>query len=228
MDNPLSMRTMGERVFAQIKQWIISGELAPGEKVDQDAIAERLQVSKMPVRSALEKLAAQDFVQLHSHRGATVNDLSAEHLTEIYFVRCLLEEAAVKLAAASLSAADAQKLDGMIAEQERLAGVDMETMLAANRKFHMFIYELAGQPVMLGIIQRLWEQSERYRRILLGDRHMVDGSIQEHRQLVELMKSGSPEEAGRFLVEHNRKTESFVMQYIKQTQWRDRYEVESV
>lgn len=228
MEKPPNMRTVAEHVYFQIKQWILTGELAPGEKVDQDAIAERLQVSKMPVRSALEKLAAQDFVKLHSHRGATISELSVKHLQEIYFVRCLLEEAAIKLGVQHMTKEDVDKLYGMIAEQEKLAGSELETILTTNRQFHMYIYSLAQQPLMLGIISRLWEQSERYRRILLRDQHMVEGSIQEHRHLVDLMKQGRTEEAGRFLVEHNRKTEEFVLHYINQTQWRDLYEVEKV
>lgn len=228
MDNAPNVRTVAEHVFYQIKQWILTGELAPGEKVNQDAIAERLKVSKMPVRSALEKLASQDFVKLHSHRGATISELSIQHLKEIYFVRCLLEGEAVKLGVQHMTKEHVNQLYAMISEQEKLAGSSMELILATNRQFHMYIYELANQSVMLVIIQRLWEQSERYRRILLGDQHMVEGSIQEHRHLIDLMKSGLAEEARLFLVEHNRKTEKFVLHYIQQTQWRDLYEIEKI
>lgn len=206
--------TASEHVYSVLKQWVLSGELAPGEKIDQDAVASRLGVSKMPVRSALDKLAAQDLVLLHSHRGVTVTPLSAQHLEDIYLVRCNLEGLAVQLATEQLTPEDISLLNGMIQKQVELANhesLDTEAILAANREFHMFIYGLAQRPVLMSIIERLWEQSERYRRILLIQPGMVDGSLNEHRHLVELMTRKQAEEASRFLVEHNRKTQKVVL-----------------
>ncbi|WP_223068634.1 GntR family transcriptional regulator [Paenibacillus caui] len=206
--------TASEHAYTILKQWILSGELAPGEKIDQDAVAAKLGVSKMPVRSALEKLAAQDLIVLHSHRGATVSTLSAEHLDDIYLVRCQLEGLAVKLATELLTPEDVHALNGMIQEQEELAkhpNPDTEEILVANREFHMLIYRLAKRPVLMSIIERLWEQSERYRRILLVQPGMLDGSTSEHRHLVELMSQQKAEEASQFLVEHNRKTQKVVL-----------------
>ncbi|MDT3427656.1 DNA-binding GntR family transcriptional regulator [Paenibacillus forsythiae] len=213
--------TASEHVYSVLKQWVLSGELAPGERVDQDAVAARLGVSKMPVRSALDKLAAQDLVLLHSHRGVTVAPLSAEHLEDIYLVRCNLEGLAVQLATERLTPDDASVLGEMIQKQEELANhrsLDTEAILAANREFHMFIYSLAQRPVLLSIIERLWEQSERYRRILLIQPGMVDGSLNEHRRLVELMTLRQAEEASHYLIEHNRKTQQVVLSVMQNNQ----------
>lgn len=210
--------TASEHVYVVLKQWVLSGELAPGEKIDQDAVAARLGVSKMPVRSALEKLAAQDLVVLHSHRGATVKGLSEEHLDDIYLVRCQLEGLAVRLATEQLGQDNLNVLRDMLHQQDALAhhpNADTELILSANREFHMYIYGLARRPVLLGIIERLWEQSERYRRILLVQPGMVDGSLNEHRHLVELMSRGKAEEASRYLEEHNRKTQKVVLNVMR-------------
>jgi Transcriptional regulators len=210
--------TAAEHVHAVLKQWVLNGELAPGEKIDQDAVAAKLGVSKMPVRSALDKLAAQDLVVLHSHRGVTVKPLSEDHLDDIYLVRCNLEGLAVKLATERLTSDHLETLREMLREQDVLAhqpNADTDRILATNREFHMFIYRLAERPVLLGTIERLWEQSERYRRILLVQPGMVDGSLNEHRHLVELMERGEAEEASQFLMEHNRKTQRVVLEVMR-------------
>jgi DNA-binding GntR family transcriptional regulator len=210
--------TASEHVYTILKQWILSGELTPGERIDQDAIASRLELSKMPVRSAIEKLAAQDLVVMHSHRGATVSSLTEEHLDDIYLVRCNLEGLTVKLATERMMPHDITNLTGMIREQEALAlqtNSDIEPILVANREFHMYIYRLAQRPVLLTIIERLWEQSERYRRILLSEVGMVDGSINEHRRLVDLMSQKRADEASQFLIEHNRKTQQVVLSTMR-------------
>jgi len=210
--------TATEHVYSVIKQLILSGELAPGEKIDQDALADRIGVSKMPVRTALEKLASQDFVVHHSHRGATVSPLSEEHLDDIYLVRCTLEGLAVKLATAVIRQEDIDILKNMIREQEELATLpnpDAERVLAANRQFHMYIYGLAKRPVLMTVIERLWDQSERYRRVFLNEPGMLEGSTNDHRHLVELMSRGEAEQASAFLEEHNRKTQKVVISYMK-------------
>ncbi|MCQ6562961.1 GntR family transcriptional regulator [Paenibacillus mendelii] len=210
--------TASEHVFTILKQWILSGELTPGEKIDQDAVANRLGLSKMPVRSALEKLAAHDLVDMHSHRGVIVRKLSEEHLNDIYIVRCELEELAVKLATRRLAPQDIKILEGMIKEQEMLYllhSSENERILEANREFHMYIYKLADNPVLLTVIERLWIQSERYRRILLDQPGMIEGSTQDHRHLVELMSKQLEEEAGRFIMEHNRKTQQVVLNILR-------------
>ncbi|MDB5053371.1 MAG: hypothetical protein JWM44_1421 [Bacilli bacterium] len=210
--------TASEHVYKILKQWIMSGELAPGERIDQDAIAARLGLSKMPVRSALEKLTAQDLVVMHSHRGATVSRLTEEHLDNIYLVRCNLEGLAVQMATERLLPDDVTALNLMIQEQEALAlhpKSDFERILVANREFHMYIYRLAQRSVLLEIIERLWEQSERYRRILLNEPGMVGGSINEHRRLVELMSQHRADEASQYLIEHNRKTQRVVLSVLQ-------------
>ncbi|MFC4306585.1 GntR family transcriptional regulator [Cohnella boryungensis] len=210
--------TAAEHVYAVLKQWVLNGELAPGEKIDQDAVAARLGVSKMPVRSALDKLAAQDLVTLRSHRGVTVRPLSEEHLDDIYLVRCNLEGLAVKLATERLTPDHLVVLREMLREQDALAhqaNADTDRILKTNKEFHMYIYRLADRPVLQGTIERLWEQSERYRRTLLVQPGMVDGSLNEHRHLVELMERGESEEASRFLIEHNRKTQRVVLEVMR-------------
>lgn len=207
-----------EHAYKVIKGWIMSGELAPEQRIDLDLVAAQLGVSKMPIRSALEKLSAEDLVVIHPHRGTTVKRLSKEHLDGIYLVRCNLEALAIELAIEHLTVSDVELLSKMIDNQEDLAHQptqDMEQILATNREFHMYIYKLAQSTVLQATIERLWDQSERYRRILFKELSLVEGSICDHRHLVNLIKENKAKEAGEFLVEHNRKTHSVVLSTMK-------------
>lgn len=218
MDEIQTPVTTAQFVHNKIKKWILTGELVPGQKVDQDAIASQLGVSRMPIRTALEKLAVQDFVELNSHRGATVKSISAEHLEDIYLVRHSLESLAVKLATENITDEDVKILHEMIQEQKMIglgSSLQLENILAANRKFHSYIYQLANRPVLMMIIDQLWDQSERYRRILLNQPGMMDGSTSEHSRLVDLMSQRLGEEASKFLIKHNDKTKLVVLEVLK-------------
>lgn len=206
-----------EFVHNKIKEWIISGELIPGMKLDQNAIAEKLGVSRMPIRTALEKLSMEDFVDVNSHRGATVKHISADHLEDIYLVRNQLESLAIKIATEIITDKEVDQLYKMIEEQDVLyeSSSNVEDILVANRNFHYYLYQITNRPVLLKMIDQLWYQSERYRRILLNQPGMITGSTSEHRQLVMLMSKRNVNEASMYLIEHNNKTKLVVLGVIK-------------
>ncbi|MFX3617384.1 MAG: GntR family transcriptional regulator [Sporolactobacillus sp.] len=218
MENVSAPKTSAEYAYQNIKQWIITGELPPDQKIDQDRLAQKLGVSRMPVRGALDKLAAQGFVILNSYRGVTVRGLSAKHLDDIYLTRCTLESLAVKQAIHNLTPKAILKLKELLNMQYQLSkhpDTNLDKILPVNRKFHMYIYTLADNPVMFDIINNLWDQSERYRRILLNTPGMMDGSTKEHNHLVQLMIEGQEDEAAEFLTIHNRKTQKVVLETME-------------
>lgn len=161
-------RTATEYAVAAIKKWILDGDLAPGTRLDQFALAGRLGMSRIPVRTALERLASEGLVELLPHRGAVVSGISQQEMLDLYFVRNHLEGMATLLAADQLSEPQFKRLEENLADTERqIASGDLEAFLRTNREFHMTIYESAGNPVLMRIISGLWDLSERYRRAYL-------------------------------------------------------------
>ena len=164
----LPQRTMTEQVMARLRDMILSGELAPGSRLDQNDLARRFGVSLVPLREALARLQSSGLVRIVPHRGVFVESLSVEELLDIYQVREALEDLASRLAAPRLSAADLATLDRLKIEMEQTAKIDdFEAFLDLHRDFHFTIYRAAGRRHLLQLIAQLWDLSARYRRFQL-------------------------------------------------------------
>jgi DNA-binding GntR family transcriptional regulator len=164
----LPQRTMTEQVMARLRDMILSGELAPGSRLDQNDLARRFGVSLVPLREALARLQSSGLVRIVPHRGVFVESLSVEELLDIYQVREALEDLASRLAAPRLSAADLATLDRLKIEMEQTAKIDdFDAFLDLHRDFHFTIYRAAGRRHLLQLIAQLWDLSARYRRFQL-------------------------------------------------------------
>jgi DNA-binding GntR family transcriptional regulator len=164
----LPQRTMTEQVMARLRDMILSGELAPGSRLDQNDLARRFGVSLVPLREALARLQSSGLVRIVPHRGVFVEALSVEELLDIYQVREALEDLASRLAAPRLSAADLATLDRLKIEMEQTAKIDdFDAFLDLHRDFHFTIYRAAGRRHLLQLLTQLWDLSARYRRFQL-------------------------------------------------------------
>lgn len=200
-------RTATEYAVAAIKELIIDGKLAPGMRLDQFELAERLEMSRIPIRTALERLASEGLIDLLPHRGALVAGTSRQEMINLYFVRNHLEGLATRLAASLLTEDQLERLEQNLGETERqVEAGDLEAFLRTNREFHMIIYRAAGNPVLLRVISSLWDLSERYRRAYLQLPARARESTSEHRRLLELLRDKGGDAAAAFMREHNEKT----------------------
>jgi DNA-binding GntR family transcriptional regulator len=164
----LPQRTMTEQVMARLRDMILSGDLAPGSRLDQNDLARRFGVSLVPLREALARLQSSGLVRIVPHRGVFVESLSVEELLDIYQVREALEELAARLAAPRLSAADLATLDRLKIEMEQTAKIDdFDAFLDLHRDFHFTIYRAAGRRHLLQLLTQLWDLSARYRHFQL-------------------------------------------------------------
>ena len=129
--------TAQEFVLGELRQGIITGELKPGAAIRQDALAERLGTSRVPLREALKILEGEGLVTYHPHRGYFVSALSTEDLAEVYVIRELLENEAIRRAVVALTDDDVRALDAALrAVEEATDAQDIATITATNRAFH--------------------------------------------------------------------------------------------
>jgi len=157
----ISSVTLREKVYAQLKQKIISAEILPGEVMTLQGLADGFGVSLMPVREALRQLQSERVIVIESNKRIYVNALTAREVEEILRVRLVLETMAAK-AACRLRSEDA------VARTKR----DLEAMEAnlahppeymrANSQFHFGIYGEAGSAVLLQLIDSLWARVGPY------------------------------------------------------------------
>jgi DNA-binding GntR family transcriptional regulator len=144
----------------------VAGELGPGDRVPQEDVAERIGVSLIPVREALRVLESEGQVTYFPRRGYFVTELHIEDLVEIYALREILEDRAARHATAALDDDAIERMEQAARDCTEAAGAaDIARELAANRRFHLGLFECAGEPHAMRLIRLLWESTEPYRAL---------------------------------------------------------------
>ena len=190
LDERQRFRTREEMVADTLRDAILDGELAPGEKLDQSDLADSLRVSRTPVRSALQMLAKEGFVQVTPHRGAVVAQLSAEEVEELYFIRGVLEGAAASLAASQLDDGHVDELKTLL---EQMAAADgRDQWMELNTRFHVTLYRIAAGPRLLSMIRRLQRLARPYSREHVGTAEHREAAGRLHKRILEACVSGNP------------------------------------
>jgi DNA-binding GntR family transcriptional regulator len=195
--------TAQQYVLAEVRSAITSGELRPGSPIRQDALAARLEVSRVPLREALKTLEGEGLVQHVAHRGYFVTELSLDDLREVYRIRELLEAEAVRQAAAGADADLLAALERAQAEVERAGvGGDVTAMAAANRRFHFALFEASGMPRLVRLIGTLWDSTDAYRSLYYAEPPNRERVVLEHRAVLDALREGDTAAALRWLDRH--------------------------
>lgn len=210
-------RTLDSLVVEELRERIVNGVLAAGSKIDQQALAEELGVSRMPIREALRRLAAEGFVELLSHRGALVVQLSHDEIIEIYEIRAVLQGLASRLAVPNYTHEDVAEigrlLDAMDAETE-----DVQRWIELNKAFHDRIEAPSNARHVLQLIERLTQQCAPYLQISIHYLHAQKSPQALHHDIYNAVVAGDPagaEEAVRaHLSEWGREVAAFVQDHM--------------
>jgi DNA-binding GntR family transcriptional regulator len=189
-----TFQTVESMAHAFIREAILQGIYKPGERLNQDAIADALGVSRMPVRASLRQLEAEGLVRIYPHRGATVSVLQRHEIAEIYDMRVLIEGYLLDLAIANLT-------DEVLAELEQLAGrVDDDSHvndhLDRRKEFYERLYELADRPHALGMAKQLRSLVGRYLLMIRSD------DLKRHDSLLKHLRKRDAVAAKKWLATH--------------------------
>jgi DNA-binding GntR family transcriptional regulator len=183
--------TAQQHAVEQLRAMIVAGELRPGQRVNQDQVAELVGLSVAPVREALRVLEQEGQVTYRPRRGYFVTELRAEDLQEIYALRQLLEERAARYTLPTLDE-DAFERIALAARDcyDAAAADDVIGELEANRRFHFAILASPDQPQTMRLIRLLWESTEAYRAMYYNSPVERRHSIEAHDRILEAMRAG--------------------------------------
>lgn len=183
MDQYLPLRDV---VFNTLRQAILRGELKPGERLMEIQLANKLGVSRTPIREAIRKLELEGLVLMIPRRGAEVAEITEKSLRDVLEVRNALEELAVELACDRISQEDIDKLREAAKEFEEVSKSEDVTALAeADVKFHDIIYFATDNQRLIQLLYNLREQMYRYRVEYLKRKEVHATLVAEHNHIIE-------------------------------------------
>lgn len=186
----IQTKTVQETVYTELENAIISGEIAPGEKLVTEEIARIMDVSRIPVREAMGRLAARGLISKRPKSGSTVNELSRKNLQEISEIRLLLEP---KAAGKAVPHVTDEFITTLEEAQRQFAKVRRTTqtkqLLESNRQFHFLIYTQADSPELLNLTKQLWDKVSPYYHIMFGQSLAMSPNIgvSYHEKIVEAL-----------------------------------------
>lgn len=206
-------------VFNTLRQAILKGELEPGERLMEIQLAERLGVSRTPIREAIRKLELEGLVLMIPRKGAEVAKISEKSLRDVLEVRRSLEELAIELACARMDEEDIRNLEQ--ARDAFCAAVrqgDAMTIAESDEHFHDIIYNGTGNTRLVQILNNLREQMYRYRLEYIKDEDKRQILLVEHDQIFKAIRDRHVAEAKAAAREHIDNQEITVSKNIKERQ----------
>ncbi len=190
-------------VFNTLRQAILKGELEPGERLMEITLANKLGVSRTPIREAIRKLELEGLVNMIPRKGAVVASISEKDMKDVLEVRITLEELAVSLAVKNMQQEDISQLcDAGKAFENAVIAKDIVNIVEADVAFHDVIYNKTGNKRLIQIINNLREQMYRYRLEYIKDARTHSILISEHNDIINCISRKDIEEAKKAVREH--------------------------
>ena len=190
-------------VFNTLRQAILRGELKPGERLMEIQLANKLGVSRTPIREAIRKLELEGLVLMIPRKGAEVAEITEKSLRDVLEVRRALEELAVELVCEKITEEQIQDLKDAAEEfKESLESGDITRIAGADVKFHDVIYMATDNQKLIQLLNNLREQMYRYRVEYLKRSDFHQQLIDEHEEIIETIESGQKDRAVQVVCQH--------------------------
>jgi DNA-binding GntR family transcriptional regulator len=200
---PFERRVLREGIRDQLMKDILSGRLAPGDRIVETRIAQQFGVSQAPVREALRDLELFGFVLSSPFRGAMVRQYSIEDLVQVYPIRAVLEGLAARSAAACITPAALRRLEAsVVTMRSAVLRRDLRSAVDADITFHQTVVEASGNP----LIHEFWERTRLaisiYLTVLSKPYDQLQSLGERHLPILEALRAGNAAAAERTMREH--------------------------
>lgn len=197
------MSKASEMVVDQLRERILGGEYVPGERLGEVELADKLGVSRTPVREALRRLTAEGLVDLVPNKGARVVEYPRRDLDQIFKIRARVEGLAAREAARTATDADIDHLERVATElKERSDAGRLEDVYRLNAEFHGSLNALAGSAVLTATVGQLIHSSVLSRTLHSFDEAARQRSANHHLEIVAALRARDPEWAGAVMTAH--------------------------
>lgn len=182
-------KSLGQHVFENLKNTIVKGDMTPGTRLIESRLAEKLGISRTPVREAIHKLEREGYLNKLPRGGFIVLGLSRDDVEETFGIRSVLESYAARLAAEKHCKADLKPLENKIkVYQKHLDCRDLKALPDINTEFHDLLYALSKSPKLIHMINNLRDQIYRFRQLILRDEKLARISNEDHKDMLERIR----------------------------------------
>lgn len=213
MDDFLPLRDV---VFRTLRQAILTGEMKPGERLLEIHLANKLGVSRTPIREAIRMLELEGLVIMVPRRGAQVAQITEKSMSDVLEVRCALDELAVELACERITDEEKSELVQACKAFERATVTGQVHVIAkADVDFHDIIFKAAGNPRLTQMINNLAEQMYRYRFEYIKDESLHQMLVEEHKHICESICNGDVATAKDAIRTHIENQEKSIIKQIR-------------
>lgn len=215
MNVPLDQEMSGDEpltslALRRLREEILSGELPPGQRIVQDAVAARYGSSRIPIREALRVLASEGLVTIQPDVGARVTTMNSQDLDEVFLLREHLEPLAVRESGRHIGPEDLRRAREILEESEQHANsADVERYLELDHNFHTLLMSASNRPRLQKMVESLTNSARQYRRSYLLHEPLTASyeiSVAEHRLILDALERNEPEDAAIISLVHIRRT----------------------
>lgn len=214
MNDNLPLRDV---VFNTLRKAILRGDLSPNERLMEMQLANRLGVSRTPVREAIRKLELEGLVVMLPRRGAKVAQITVKSIKDVLEIRRVLEVLAVTKACKNITDEEIGRLKTSFKDFKEIVGSDDLTKVAeCDVEFHEIIYNATNNPKLIGILHNLREQMYRYRVEYIKDKTSHQMLVKEHEEMLNAIINRDAKMAGKIAVKHIDNQEESVMNSISE------------
>ena len=195
--------TRADRLASEIGDAILAGQFKPGERLDEQRLAETYEVSRTPVREALRRLASSGLIELRPRRGAVVTEITPESLNSLFVAMAEIEATCARLAAISMSPIERRRLGALHEEMGECATKGARAAYTeANHRFHTMLYTGAHNPVLEEFALQLRRRLEHFRRAQFRAPRRLVQSHAEHDEVVRAILAGDAPRAHAAMLHH--------------------------
>jgi DNA-binding GntR family transcriptional regulator len=213
-----AFRSKNEVVYDVLRESIIQGDYKPGTRLVIDELSASLGVSQIPIREAMRQLEADGFVTIEPYVGATITEINADFIFEIFALLESMEVVCSRTAARCMSDEELETLADLVEQMDASANRP-EQWSQDNKQFHLFIAECARTGLILKMMQKVLDHWDRLRLHYLKDvfAHRIEAAQQEHKQILEAFRTHDADNVEQVMRQHNRNALESYLQHLQST-----------
>ena len=211
-------QSLPDVIATDLRNRILSGDLAEGDLIRQELLAEEYDVSRMPVREALKRLDSEGLVVFINNRGATITKHSLAEIAEFFDVRILLEVDLLKKSIPLMGEHHFDQCSELLDEMEAsYAAGNVADWGPLNAQYHAMLYEAANQKLTMQLLERVSMQANRYVSMHIDQLRKADNAEHDHRSLLNLARLRDVDGAASLLRAHLENTKQQILELIAAT-----------